>query len=431
MRQPSRLAKEWAQPASATTGLQAYNLEGDARPRSGRSRRRTPRVNALDFYRAHGSRRDPYHHIEKGNEMTGANPLVEALDLLKGDVSEILSKAPEDEREAQLHKACEEFAAYVDGLANEVIQEAFTDGRDFAIAKFTENTQGLHKGLSHINGFAILLDNAALMLEPMQKAKWDRPVDADLMAGFQTWVDTGKALVSKLAHDSLNAPDLHKAADETFGGDPATLIARLEKAMGRFGRAADETLNKAFGRPMPRRQDMDDEGDEDGGRGDEGGGYDEGEEMDPVEAIGRLAAGIVTIVDDLMGGGDEEDMRRSADDPKRDPLKKGADGKPEGEAAKSDDRVATLEKHVGELADNMSKIVSFLNNIPAPDKGRPVAVDKASEAALGKGGGGQPTEDQLAKMSERDRALALIKHSQSGAGEIPIAPGFGQPGQAA
>lgn len=438
--------------ASPTAGLTAYSLE---RPAKNLDPNSAGVVFARSISRWFGKKRKAANaadsSVRKAHIMTSdIITYDDALSALHKSIDSAF-EAPEGDRLNLIHANIDEFCGYTQALTKAAMDESFELGvnRDYAAFGGFDGPEPLAKSLNDVSALAGLLQQAEYMEKRwLGEAEggpigWGEKAPGEpLVKAYGDWLTAGKMLLRGIIDDCMPSAD-QKAADEDLGkvADPEQLAKAadaLRSAIERLG--AGGRLAKAEGDPPA-------EGEEDVG------------EMNPIEAIGRLAAGIVMIADKMLGGGEEEgeegeeggegrmseegreaegdgaapppargegvtgernaEERREDRAPppaaerappreEREPPRRYEDDRfRKGDLAKVESRLNSLEAENRNLKAQLAKVGSG----PAPAKGSLRVVEKAGDGTLGKGVDIQAEAERLEKMSPEDRALELTRIS--------------------
>lgn len=358
----------FTQSASPTTGLTAYHMERPAKNLDPSSAGVAVR-GSYDKWLRRRKRKQAAHaagatHMGKVHDMTTDEnqgiTFEQGVEALKKSIASAF-KAPEDEREAHANRAIDEFCGWTGAIASEAISESFFDGirRDFAKFNGYDIDDPMQKGLTDVSAMAGLLNQGEYMLKnwvgddgAYAPRPWGaKPPAEPLVKAFADWLDAGKMILRSTVDDCLPDAGVAKADLDAELGAPIP-VEQLAKAAGALKDAmvklsdprvmakisahlAGERLAKAEGAPPPAG------GGAEGGEAQDGIAEDEVANMDPVEAMGRLAAGIVMIADQLIGGGGEaEDPAAAAGAEGQQPPAGGEGGAPPPAAAKEGENPA-------------------------------------------------------------------------------------------
>lgn len=447
--------------ASPTAGLTAYSLD---RPAKNLDPNSVGVVFARSVDRWFGKKRKAARaadsSVRKAHTMTSdIITYDDALGALHKSIDSAF-EAPEGERRDLIHANIDEFCAYTGELAKAAMSESFELGvvRDYATFSGFEGPEPLAKSLNDVSSMASLLQQAEWMEKrwlgktdggPVAAGGWGEASPSEpLVKAYGDWILAGKTILRGIIDDCMPSADA-EAADADLGkaADPEQLAkaaGALRDAVMRLTASGPRRLAKAEG-------------------GEGGGGAPPSEEeiaqMNPIEAVGRLAAGIVMIADQMLGGAEGAEEEEPEEDPEGEdrmsedgseaegdgaapPPAKGEgvtgernteereeDGgerapppfrRREDEAEKMDKgalskvlkRIDALESENASLKKNLSAI----SNGPAPAKGRLRVVDKAKESSLSKSDGDvDMTEvaERLEKMDPEARAAELIRIAHS------------------
>lgn len=342
--------------------------------------------------------------------MTTNTDFTKMLDALKDSVSQIAA-GPAEGRDALLAKSFGEFSDAWTAATQDVIagttEEAFQEGLDTSFDKLGKGEDPLYDGMARLG---LVMRNAEATVEVLGellgKSEGHDALTEWVKMGQSAAELYGHSIDKGLAKGEANA-DLEKAM-ETARTDLGALQKSIQTRIEKLAKYAEE------------------EGAED-------------DEIAKVEQIARLAAGIVAICDDVLGGGEEEapaddnegnfERSEKAGDLKKAEGAAAADAKPadakptedkpaEAELAKSepDPKAAEADALRKQVADK-DKEIEALKKAAAPAKGVLRAVDKGSDTieTLGKAAGIndlQAEAERLSKLTPEQRAAELIKISQ-------------------
>lgn len=282
----------WSQPGSPTTGFAAYGVQ-DRIVRSGHQDHRS-------LFRR---RKERGRHTISESEVLKMSDLGKMLDALQESTNSILAKTDDPvERAELLTKNHEEFGAALAELFDASMQVAFQDGAAGSFEKFAAAEQ-LQKGLGSVASFAMLLQPVERVIKGMGESYGETPVGRDIQGALDAWYEMGKGILRALVEecagraDELPPEDVAAATEEGMEAAEKSFAEAgeaLAKALVRFSN--NGRLAKAGGFPPAA------------GGGAAAAAAPEGVEdpanMDPIEVIGRLAAAITMLADQLLGGGD-------------------------------------------------------------------------------------------------------------------------------
>lgn len=436
---------------SPTAGLTAYSLDAPAKqldPNSAWVSLRT-----IAHWRSRKKRKAAPAAPQSNGKVTKMTvSYTDVVGALKKSVASAF-EAPEAERPALVERAIDDFCDYTGAMANEIRVEAFSDGlrQDFAKFNGLDIEDPLQKGLNDVSGISSLLKSAENVLmswidEDGNALSWGESTPPEpLIKAYMDWVDGGKMLLRSIVSTSMPGQIPAAALDAEYGKPvPTEDLAKAHEALkAAVARLTDPKVLAKLGAIMGGERLAKAEGDmPPGGEGGEPAVAEDDPvaNMNPIEAMGRLAAGIVMIADQMMGPeADEEDPAAAgaggeappppaegAGEKEPPPAEGGGEEAPEkrkppfekaagnGDLAKSfaimEARLNALEKENGSLKADVVR----LGAQPAPARGALRVVGKGEDSALAKASGNDLEElaKALDALPPEERSLRMMKIAQ-------------------
>lgn len=289
----------WTAPSSPTGGLQPYRVEGAA-PR----RRSTADETYLRILRLFQNRSD----AEPKQELGKMNPIGQMVDTLRKSIDEALKIGAEDKRTELLNKSFSEFSAVLQNdvatAMDMVAQETYMRGvTGKALVKIDEDDGPLQKGISHIASFASALRSAESTVMSMVNDSYSRDqLSDDAKGATAAWVEFGAGVLRMLVMELGGGMEM--AAEPEMTGEAEVAAGEAEKSdapgpkeMAKLAKRLQAAVSRFSGAPLAKAAPDADAA--------AGAGGDDVDQMEPVEVMGRLAAAIVMMADQMIPGTDE------------------------------------------------------------------------------------------------------------------------------
>lgn len=376
-----------------------------------------------------------------------------------GIVAKQFEGKPVAEMAGEMEKLFTEFGVALVGVVEGGLEKAYTDGIIGRVERNEILGAPLAKGMGQVSAFASSLQQLEATLRNLETGSVymypgqsnDGPIDDDLSDALESWLLSGAGILRVMLDRQIGPEEAPEPVGEKT--EKAVTVDDLKKvaegfrnSMQKFLAKADAAAMDADGNPIAQEE----------------------QQMDPIEEIGRMAAGIINVVEEILGSGEEE---AAAVDPATAPAaaaappppapKEGEGGgeamseeekkrlaaaktAPDGDLAKGEPEVAAavaaepgvvqplvkddaatelakatgaavvqMMAQVGELAKGLADVTALVKSLPAPGGPRFHIVGKE-----GDGGATPPaaTDEDLNKMSPEAKAAALTKRAHTAGG---------------
>lgn len=373
-----------------------------------------------------------------------------------GVIAKQYAGKPVEEMAPEMEKLFTEFGVALVDVVEGGLEKAYTDGIIGRVERNEILGAPLAKGMGQVSAFASSLQQLEATLRNLETgavymypgANSDGPIDEDLSASLEEWLKMGAGILRVMLDRQIGAPEMPEPVGEET--EKAVTVEDLKKVAEGFRASMTRFLAKADAAAM------------DAGVAAAAG---EEQQMDPVEEIGRLAAGIINVCEEILGSGEpaageadggaaaaaapaaapaaaaapppaaakegegeemsEEEKRKLAEKViETGDLGKATEEKPAAaEPLVKDDPAMELAKatgaavvqmmeQVGTLAKQVSDVTALVKSLPAGGGPRLYAVPKEGD------GGATPaaTDEDLNKMAPEAKAAALTKRAHSTGG---------------
>ena len=360
-----------------------------------------------------------------------------------GIVAKQFEGKPVAEMAGEMEKLFTEFGVALVGVVEGGLEKAYTDGIIGRVERNEILGAPLAKGMGQVSAFASSLqqleatlrnlETGAVYMYPGQSN--DGPIDDDLSDALESWLLSGAGILRVMLDRQIGPEE----APEPVGEETkkAVTVDDLKKvaegfrnSMQKFLAKADAAAMDADGNPIAQEE----------------------QQMDPIEEIGRMAAGIINVVEEILGSneeaapveGDPAAAPAAAAPPPPPPAKEGEGGAemseeekrrlaekaaPSGDLAKTEpvakvdpalelakatgDAVVQMMAQVGALTKGLADVTALVKSLPAPGGPRFHVVGREGD------GGATPalqTDEDLSKMSPEAKSAALTKRAHAAGG---------------